>query len=756
MTQFSVVGKRVPRIDALGKVTGKAKYCVDLALPEMLVGKILRSPFPHARILSIDTQKAQKLAGVKAVITARDAPPVEMKTEHIFRPVHRILAGDRVRYVGEELAAVAALDEDTANEALELIDVEYEHLPALMDPEEAMKPGSILIHEEEANLAAVFDILRGDPDVAFREADQIFEDEVATQIQNQCYLEPLNCLASYDLSGKLTLWLSSMDPSGIRLSLAKVLRLPLGKVRIIQPYCGGAFGGKISMYPVYPIAALLAMKTGRPVAVSYNREEEFTASGPRLPVKIKVKTAVKRDGSLLARDYQIIADCGAYIDRAPRIVGQMIVTPDSLYRIPHISGKAKVVYTNKSPIGAFRGFGTIQGLFALETQLDAIATSLGLDPKEVRLKNATKSGDLTAHGWRITSCGLTDCLEEAAAAVGWTKRKNEQRPNRSVGMACALYDCGVKRSEGFSGSVAFVKLLEDGKTQVISGESDYGQGWSTVAAQIAAEELGLASGDVEVTSPDTDFTPYSMGAWGLRLTVSGGNAVRLAAQDARRQLFEIAAEMLEANAEDFEIKEGRINIKGAPEKGLSVAEVASQAIFRRGGTAVMGQGIDEPQADVLNPKTLYGNLSQAYSFAAQAAQVEVDTETGQVRLLKTVTVHDLGQAINPAMAEGQVEGGISIGSGFGLIEGLIWDREKILNPNLIDYRILTAADMPDIRVILVETPDPNNPYGSKSIGQLATMMAASAVANAIYHAAGVRVRELPINPHKLLLSLEEK
>ncbi len=756
MIQYSVVGKRVPRIDALGKVTGKAKYCPDTVLPGMLAGKILRSPFPHARVLGIDTRKAQRLTGVKAVITAKDAPLLERKPEHIFRPVKRILAADRVRYIGEELAAVAAMDEDTASEALDLIEVEYEQLPALMDPEEAMKPGSILLHEKQNNVAAAFDIVRGDPDTAFKEADQIFEDKVVTQIQHQCYLEPLNCLAFFDLTGKLTLWLGSMDPSGIRLSLAEVLQLPLGKVRIIQAYCGGAFGGKITMPPLYPIAALLTMKTARPVRVSNNREEEFTASAPRLPAKIEVKTGVKKDGTLVARDYQIIADCGAYIDRAPRIVAQMIMTPDSLYRIAHIKASAKVVYTNKTPVGAFRGFGTIQALFAHETHLDAIASRLALDPMELRLKNATRAGDLTAHGWRITSCGLTKCIQEASAAAGWTERKNKRRSQRGVGMACALYDCGVKRTPGFSGSVAFVKIIEDGKAQVISGESEYGQGWSTVAAQVAAEELGLPIEDVEVTSPDTDFTPYSMGPWGLRLTVSGGNAVRLAAADARSQLFNIAAEMLEANVEDIEVKDRVITIRGAPDKGLSVAEVASQAIFRKGGSAVIGKGIDEPQAAVLNPDTLYGNLSQAYSFGAQAVELAVDAETGRVKLLKTITAHDLGRAINPAMAEGQVEGGISIGSGYGLVEGLIWNGEKILNPNLLDYKILTAADMPDIGVILVETHDPNNPFGAKSIGQLGTMMAASAVANAIYDAVGVRVRDLPITPDKVLLSLEKK
>lgn len=754
MVDYSVVGKRLPRVDGLDKATGRARYGVDLALPGMLVGKVLRSIYPHAKILNIDTSKAKALPGVKGIITASDAPGRERKVNP-FRQEIRVMARDKVRFIGDEIAAVAAIDEDVASEALELIKVEYELLPGVFNPEEAMRPDAPRI-QEEGNIAWQYNIIRGDVDSTMRMADEIFEDEVETQSQHQCYLEPVGCLAQWDAADKLCLWLSAMDPSGIRLLLAEALNISEGRIRVIQTYCGGAFGGKISMVPLHPICALLSRKAGRPVKMVNNREEEFIASLPRVSARIRLRTGVKKDGTLLAKETEIIADNGAYIDRGPRIVAQMIITPDSMYRFRSVRAEAKVVYTNKSPVGAFQGFGNLQMLFALETHLDRIARELGLDPRELRLKNAIQVGDLSVHGWQITSCDLSNCITEATQRAGWKKSRPAKSDGyQGLGLGCAMYDCGVKRSDGFSGSVALVKIQEDGRAQVISGEAEYGQGWSNVAVQIAAEELGIPFEDVEVTAPDTDLTPYSMGPWGLRLTVSGGNAVRLAAADAREKLLKIAAEILEAEAVDLEIRDGKIQVKGAPDKSIPVALAAKEAIFRRGGSAITGQGIDEPEGVRLDPLTLYGNLSRAYAFAAQAAEVEVDPDTGRVRILKIVSAHDIGKAINPLAAEGQVDGQIALGTGYALSEAFYWDEDKLLNPDFLNYRILTSLDIPSSEIILLETPDPNTVYGAKSVGQLATMASAATLANAIYNAVGVRIKELPITPEKILKALEK-
>ena len=749
MGQYQVVGKSPPRPDCLEKVTGKAIYTVDIALPGMLTGKVLRSILPHARILNIDTRKAERLTGVKAVVSAQDAPGIDRMVRPFWQE-NRIFSSGRVRYVGDEVAALAAVDEEVAQEALELIEVDYEELPAVFDTEEALKPDAPRIHNQKDNIAAHFKVVRGDPDQAFKKAYRIFEDRAFAHSQHQCYLEPLDCLASFDVSGKLTLWVSCMDPSGVRVALAEIFGMPESRIRVAQAHCGGAFGGKISTLPLYSICALLSQRTGKPVKMANDREEEFIATLPRVAALIDIKTGVGRDGTLLVKDTRIVADNGAYIDLGPRVVGQMIMAPDSLYKIAHLRAEAKAVYTNKAPVGAFRGFGQLQMLFALETHLDRIARELNIDPVELRLKNAICAGDLSVHGWQITSCRLRECITRAAERIGWQEKKRNPVANRGLGLACAIYYTSTRRSEKFAGSVAHVTISEDGRARVISGEAEYGQGWVTVAAQIAAEELAIPFEDVQVTTPDTDITPYSMGPWGLRVTVSGGNAVRLAAADARKQLVELAAQMLEANVDDLEVKERKISVRGTPAKAVSIEEVARYAILRKGGCAITGTGIDEPDVQGPNPDTLYGNISPAYSFAAQAAEVEVDPETGRMKLINLVSAHDMGQAINLAASEGQVEGGLVTGIGYALTEEFIWDGGKILNPNFLDYRVPTAQDVPPIQTILVDSQDPNTVYGAKSIGQLSTMPAAAVLANALQDAVGVKLSRLPLIPDRVL------
>lgn len=746
--ELKVVGKKIPNVDSVLKVQGKSKYTVDLELPGMLYGKILRSIHPHAKILNIDTGRAKRLPGVKAIIDSTDTPRVKYG---VLIEDEEVMASDKARYMGNEVAAVAAIDEETAQEALELIQVDYEPLPALYDPEEAMMPGAPKIHDVEGNLAVQLSFQRGENvERGFLESDEIFEHKFSTQMVHQCHLEPNSCIASFE-DGKLTLWTGYMDPFALRLKLAKALNIGESTVKLIQNYIGGAFGAKVEMLPLQPICALLSMKTGRPVKMVYSREEEFFSTRPREAIKFYLKTGVKKDGSLVAQEIKVIGDMGAYAGYGPMIAGRAALYPGNLYRFSHIKADIKCVYTNKTSIGPFRGFGDPQLTFAYESHLDVIAEDLRLDPLELRLKNIYEVGQTTAHGWQLNSCGIKECLLKVAEKGYW-----ERKEELGKGLACAIFLSEARVMEGFGGSVAFVKIFEDGKVKVITGEADYGQGARTVFTQMAAEELGVSIKDVEILQTDSDFSPFALGPYGDRVTISGGNAVRLAAVDARKQIFQLASHMLEAHPEDLELKDGRIYVKGSPEKFTTLAEVAKKFLYGRGGSAIIGKGVDEKNTVPMDIKTQYGNISSAYTFVAQMAQVEVDKETGKVKVVNYFTANDLGKAINPLTAEGQAEGSVAQGLGYGLMEGIFYEGGAVINPSFLDYRILTAIDMPSLETMLVETNDPNGPYGAKGAGEPSIVPGAAALANAIYDATGTRIHELPITPEKVLASLGEK
>lgn len=753
MKQYAVIGKGLPAKDALDKVMGQARYGTDISLQGQLHGRILRSPYPHAKILDIDTSKAEALPGVKAVITARDVP-LRDRSPYASRPPieKRVFASDKVRFVGDEVAAVAAVDSDRAQEALELIRVEYEPLPAVLTPLDALRPDCPRIHEEEDNLCTKFQINRGDVQQAFRESDHVFEDTVHTQIQYQAYLEPVACVASFDASGKLTVWMSSMDPSGMRSCLAEALQLSETKIRVVHTFVGGAFGGKIGFIPLYPICALLAKHAGKPVKLVYSREEDFIATLPRLAASIDIKTAFRKDGTLLAKESRILADTGAYRTWAWGIVGNMATLPDTVYRIPNVTAEARIVYTNKTPPGPFRGFGNPQMNFAMETHLDRVADLLGIDPMELRLKNFTQCGDTTTHGFRIGSCKLPECVDVVAGTAHWEKKQMHGQHAHGSGMACGAFHCDARIKNDFCGSVAFVQINEDGKCKVISGEADCGQGWTTVAAQIAAEEIGLPYEDVEVTTPDTDVTPYSEGPWGLRITVSGGNAIKLAASEAKRQLLQVASELLEASVADLEVVDRQVRVKGSPEKALAISKIAGTAIFRRGGSVILGKGVDEPDT-VFRDHTLYGNYTRAFAFTSQVAQVEIDSETGQVEISRLDSAYDIGQPVNPMSVEGQMQGSWLTGLGYALTEEVRYAGGTVLNPSFLDYKVPTATDTPTMGGVSVDSEDPNTPFGLKAAGNLGIVTPAPAVANALRQVLGVKVDRLPVLPEQVLSSV---
>ena len=751
MESYSVIGKRSPLVDVSAKATGEAKYTDDLALPGMLCGKLLRSPFPHAKILNIDVSKAKRLVGVKGVTTGLDTPRRKygllMKESFMDRYP---LAIDKVRFVGEEVAAAAAVDEDTALEALDLIRVEYEELPAVFDPEEAMKPGAPSVHEGKSNAVKSLSIEYGDTEI-FRSAEYVREDRFATQAIAHCPLEPHGALASVDTSGKVILWSSTQSPFILCRDLAQTLNIPRTKIRVIKPFVGGGFGGKMEMLPLDFCSVLLSMKTGKPVKIVHTREEEFIGTQQRHPIIVRLKTGVKRDGTLVAKECYLIADTGAYLTHGSWVVYLAYVFLTSLYRIPNLSYRGYCVYTNNPVRGAMRGHGNPQIRFADDSQLDLIAKDLGIDPVEIRLKNAIRAGDVTPNRLRFNSCGLTEAIRRCAQVSNWKAERGNLRKNKEgIGIACGNHVSGGKTSEPYDSSSVFVKVEEGGKVIVLSGVSDIGQGLNSVLCQIVAEELGIPLEDVSIVAGDSEITPPDLGSYGSRGTFVAGNACRLAARDAKDQLVKTVAEKLETAAGDLEFKNGRISVKGSPERWMSLHEavIASQG-------SVLGKGIYDSNTEVPDRKGR-GNISPAYSFGAQVAKVKVDIDTGKIDVLQVIGAHDVGRALNPMSVEGQIEGSIVMGQGQALYEEILIRKGVTLNPSFLEYKVPTSLEAPEIDPLIVETFDPEGPYGAKGMGESTMVPTIPAIANAIDHAIGVRVKELPITPIKIIEMIAEK
>jgi len=754
--EFSVVGKRLIRPDALGKATGATIYTIDIKLPRMLIGKVLRSPHPHAKILSIDITKAERLPGVKAVVTVKDLPKTQASPPSWESP----LASDRVRYIGEAIAGVAAIDYDTAMEALDLIKVEYEELPAVFDVEEALRPDSPRIYQAESNISSGFNIVRGDVEQGFKEADVIVEDRFVTQRQVQCCMETDTCIASFDALGKLTIQSTFARLFDLRSHIAMVMDMPEHKVRIIQPQAtGGHFGGRGSPVPqLYYVCSLLTKKSGLPVKIENTSEEEFTIGHPRMSAIIELKMGAKRDGTIIAKQTKVIIDQGAYLTPVAHALATVTaMRHENLYRFNNIKTEATLVFTNKTIPGPMRGFGNPEGHWALESVMDMLAEKLGMDPAEFRLKNAVRTGDVTAHGWEIRSGGLSECIEKATESVDWKRKRANKEPARGIGIGCGIHVAGLRIAGApwfadASSCGAFIKVNYDGTVHLLSGEGEPGTGATTVLAQICAEELGVHFEDVTMAPADTDISPFCIGPVSSRVTTLSGNAIKEATADAKRQLFQVAAEKLQVDIEELESRDRKIFVKSKPEKAISIAEAASGSAYR----PILGRGIFIPKQPGTDPETFYGDCAAAYSFAAQIAEVEVDTETGRVKVLNYVSACDLGKAINPTAAEGQIEGGTSLGIGYTLTEKYETVNGEVVNRRFSEYKIPTGLDLPPIKSILVETNEPRGPFGAKGVGEIVNVPTAPAIANAIYNAIGVRIKELPITPEKILRALEEK
>ncbi|RMF90172.1 MAG: xanthine dehydrogenase family protein molybdopterin-binding subunit [Nitrospinota bacterium] len=741
MASHTAVGQRVTRIDAADRVTGRARYADDFRLPGMLYGKLLLSPLPHARIRRIDTSRAERLAGVKAVITAQDAP------EHRFGGLIKdrlIFAREKVRYAGEPIAAVAAVDEATAEEAIHLIAVEYEELPVILDPQKAAAPDALLVHEEWETYLADPDLPRrgnicnggevrfGDVEQGFREADLIVEERYETQMAHQAYIEPHAAMAAVDPSGKITVWSTTQGQFPLRDALAEIFALPHTRIKVIGTEIGGGFGGKIAP-TIEPVCILLSQKTGRPVKITMDREEDFLDTTPRRPCIVELKTGVKRDGTLLAREARIYFATGAYAIGRYNFAGNVCRRLSGPYYIPNVHFSGYSVYTNQQPCGAFRAPGSPQVTFACESHMESIAAHLGMDPIQLRKKNALRKGQQTAIGSLDDSADLVALIDRAVEESGWYSKP--LAPNQGRGIACSFWTSSAQAGSNT------VKLNQDGTVAVTTGSIDL-TGTHTTLAQIVSEEVGVDLQQVSVTTADTDVAPVAPVSAGSNITRSMGASVKLAAETLRQKLLELAADHLEANVHDLEIRKGEVYVKGVPERGVSFKTLYNLAATSRGGPPVVTASTT-PQAPTVN-------------FTIQVATVEVDPETGAVKVLDLVVVQDVGFAINPLSVQGQMEGGATQGLGYGLMEQMIFLNGKLSNPHLLDYKIPSALDVPPIKTVMVEEPASRSPYGAKGVGEPPIVATAAALANAIYQATGVRISSLPLTPEKILQALQAR
>jgi CO/xanthine dehydrogenase Mo-binding subunit len=760
------IGKTFRRLDYETKVTGRAQYLADMSVPGMCHGKILRSPYPHARIVRIDASGARKIPGVVAVLT-RDDILHDEGIEPFYGPVFKdqtIVAVEKVRHVGDPVAAVAALTMDAAEEALQSIEVDYEELPAVLNVDESLKPGAILVHEsvkvpesgfadlaelkpvEGTNICTHFRLNRGDIQKGFAEADRIFADTFTLPATQHSFLETHACIASVEPGGRITVWATTQNPFVVRTQLANIFKVPVSKVRVIVPYLGGGYGGKV--YPkIEPITVALAQRAGRPVRLVLSREEVFYTITKHAAI-IKMKTGVKNDGTLVARECEIHLDTGAYAEIGPRVAKKSGYTAAGPYKIPNLKIDSYSVYTNKPPAGAFRGFGVSQSAWAVESQMDIIAAELKIDPLALRKHNGYDEGDKFVTEETLRAVGLKECLDEVAKSIGWGKKyegKKAANVKRGKGLACM-----IKATITPSISSAVVKLNEDASLSIYTGTVEMGQGSETVLAQIAGKELGIPMQTIQVLGVDTDVVPYDLTTSSSRSTFHMGKAVQLAAQDILRQLKQIVVKEYGVPEEQVTFAGGKIRL---PETQLNYSDAMFKRFGMQGGTLV-GEGQVKTST-----KNEFGEKSTSafWFLAAGAAEVEVDIDTGKLKLVKYAAAVDVGKALNPLGCRQQLSGAAITGIGQALFEEIVYDNGQMLNPNFVDYVLPSLGDMPAlIDPISVEVPDPSGPFGAKGIGESALIPVAPAIANAVFDAVGVRIKDLPIKAEKIFLALEAK
>ncbi len=807
MNNFSIIGKPTAMVDAAEKTTGAGKYTDDLSVPGMLVGKILHSPYPHARIVSIDTTRAEQLDGVVAVVIGKDAP-----TPYGILPVghdEHALAIDKVRYVGDNVACVVAVSEAIAEKALELIDVKYEVLPAYFDPEESMRAQTDLIHDNKpGNVEKDYHHAFGDPDKGFAEADHIAEARFIANEVTHAAMEPHSTLASFELDphtgkmGRLTVWSSTQVPYYLQHKLSLVLEMPMQQIRVIKPLVGGGFGGKSEVIPLEIIAAVAARKAQAPVKITYTREEVFWAHRGRPRTIIDLKTGITNDGRITAVKARVVQDGGAYCSYGVVTILYSGALLGALYDIPHIQYDGYRVLTNKPACGAMRGHGTVNVRFAFESQLDELAEKIGMDSAEIRQRNLLKPPCITVNGLRVQSYGLPECIEKTVERSGWKQRKGKLPKGRGLGIACSHYVSGAANSiirSDMPHSTVNIKIDRDGGVVVYTGASEIGQGSDTMTAQIAAEVLGCSLSRVRIIAADTDLTPIDIGSYSSRVTFMAGNATLRAADDVKKRIAAAAATKMNCAADEIVFRDDVVFKKGSPapagkkdrieeaevtQAGASVSgrvegqilrgslqqkrkeegpkewmtfeEAVVAAIDFHG--ALTGTGSYAPPPEARGGRHKGGGVgpSPAYSYSAQVAEVSVDEETGEVTVHKVWAAHDCGRALNPVSVEGQIIGSVWMGMGQALTEEMVWKHGMLMNAGMLEYRSPSSAESPDIEPIIVESIDPEGPFGAKECSEGSLAATIPAISNAIFDAVGVRLHESPFTPERVLAALRTK
>lgn len=742
MSEYSVIGKRQPKLDGPLKTTGRSQFTDDIALPGLLHGKIVRSPVARGRILRIDMTRAERLAGVKAVVTHKDCPGLRTGSDR------ELLCSDMVNFIGDEVAAVAAIDEDTAAEAAELIGVEYEPLEAVFSMEEATAAGAPIIHKgRESNYMDKFDIDIGNVEKAFSEAEHVRIGEYTFNPNHNCFAEHHVVVADYSLPGKLSIWMPNQSPLFVQKGMSGVLGISESNVRVFNLNTGGAFSGRIGPRKHNFIAAILSKKASRPVKIRCTADEEFVVYPGGGYFKYIIKTGILKDGTLKATEATYLFDCGAYWDSLLHILLQLKyhLIPQ-VYHMEAVRWKEKAVYTNNPPSMFPHGAAFLQLKLAQETELDTLAREIGMDPVELRLKNAVAKGDTTITKLHYASCGLKDCIKKASIKAGWKRKYGKLPPRRGIGIGC-----GAMNSGGPDKAAALIKIGEDGKLSLFTGLPDMGQGSHTTMAMIAAETLGIKAEDIAVVAGDTDAAPFDMGSFGQRGTFFTGNAVKIACLDAKKQLAATASKKLGVKPSLLIFRGRKVYPRGAPEKALPFEAIVSDTLYSREGGYVMGKGFYDAPTESKEPWI----ATVAYSFGAQVAEVEVDPETGIVTLITMTVAHDVGRAINPLAIEGQIDGQVFSGMGQILTEECIMEKGLVLNPSFLEYRLPRSFEVPAMEYIIVETNDPYGPYGAKEVGE-GPIVGTMAIANAVSNAIGCPMREFPITPGRILRALREK
>lgn len=758
MTGFrkeTLIGKRIPKLDAAEKVTGETRYIQDLELPGMLHAKILRTDRVHARIVNIDTSAARAMPGVFAVITAEDTPGVPLGHGKDNLPLKR----DKVRCIRDEIAAVAAETVEIAEAAVRAIEVEYEDLPPVFSPAEALKEGAPVIHEKHPdNLAFTYDYGHGDLEQGEEESDFIIEDTFQLHFVTHCCLSVGGVIADFDPRENLTIYSQTQMPFLYKKEIAPVIDVPAAKIRIVQPSLGGGFGSKLDIYPFEPICVFLARASRRPVRLIFTREEEFIASPTRQPVEFTLRSGVRKDGRLTFREARTLHDNGGYTSWGATTPFVMMQTVSSLYRVEHCKYHTKVVYTNNPYSGAFRGYGNPQATFAVESHMDRLAETVGMNPLEFRLLNAQKPGETTGQGLEFGTCGLRECLEASAQRSGFVEKHTRNQANREgpvrrgIGIASLLHVGGGAKIYRSDGCGTILKLDDFGKATVLTGCSEIGQGSDTVIAQFVAEELGLSISAIRIVNNDTDLTPWDVGAHASRTTFVAGNSAQRVARKARQKLLAAAAGKLGLDEEKLDLYEGNVIVAETGEALLPLGKLIRSLHFGQKHEIVMTADYYEPPS-VSQDEGFKGNVSASYAFGTQVVELEVDTETGIIRVLKVTSAHDVGRVINATGIEGQVEGGVVMGIGYATTENLQVENGLVKNPSFRDYKVMTAPEIPEIDMIFIETMDPEGPAGAKGIGESPMICTAPAIANAVYNATGVRFNDLPLTCENVLRTL---